>query len=479
MSVPETSSKHSSNSDDDDDDFGFPDYVHIILLSNDKLHVLMLKTDDDWHLPYFEYPKSLDGDVNTLSQDLQRALHISSIENTCFTIVQELLGDYGSNGVDENGEVGFAQLYLVECHLDHLALPSNASWKDAEFLSIALKDEAEKRSEIGDILDILLGILHVPSSIDCIQRDPRYRFGWFDKASKWLIDAASRDGREIVGRVFQEGVSCTSTILKVNTTSGWLFLKCPALGVNESSITPYVCSLFPESTPHIVEANSDLNCFVSKGFDHVTFDESHSRGIVMEMAQIQVASISHLETLKAAGCQVRGPEQLAKKIEEWLQDEIVKRALSGGFKKFKKLAPELISACSQLMKSKIPLTLIHGDLSQDNATLKEGDNKKYLLFDWQYACISHPFMDLHCMWRDIDRKTLEEYLNVWSNFAGREDSDAAIRIAPAMGWCLKMWTMFDCIKESDLERNSSLAEFAWLCLSCAEDCLSQEAVVPY
>lgn len=255
----------------------------------------------------------------------------------------------------------------------------------------------------------------------------------------------------------QQAVSPISTILKLGTSCGWLYLKAPAFGNNEFSITKAVHTLFPDSICDVIGVNHKLNAFVSKEFDDD--EEPHFREVVIEMAQLQMDSVEHLDKLTAAGCKTLSLEVISKRIEDWLSDKDFEQAFGGHIESFRESSAKLQDLCSQLIGCRVPLTLVHGDLGLRNAAKSETE-EKFILFDWQYACISHPFFDLHEVRHELDPIIVDECLSLWEKYADREEIDKAHQITAVLGWMPKLWSMIECLKHSYPERNSSLAAFA-------------------
>ena len=115
------------------------------------------------------------------------------------------------------------------------------------------------------VLQAVLDILQSPTRADERFRDPPYKYKWFDEASQWLCNVVKDEGHTPDRRVIQVIMSPTSTILKVNSTSGWFNLKAPGLGSKESQIPCTVASLFPTNTPEVLQTWADLNASISRG----------------------------------------------------------------------------------------------------------------------------------------------------------------------------------------------------------------------
>lgn len=429
----------------------------MMLLHEDTGTLLMFCVDGVWDLPYLVYPKSLSDDTTLCCRDLQDLLGIAS-DDTCFTVVVELLGAFAIGREDYEREAGLGQLMMVESHIDAFDLPENAAWKDATFVSSLLEVQPEKRT-LHACLDVVLNCMQPESSILASLRSPRDQYGWFRKAANLLTSAVSSEGAKVSGSVIQEHVSLTSTLLKVDSSDGWFFLKAPALGCNEVTITSTVASLFPQSTPEVVTTCDDLNCIVLKEFTEIQMEDTDIGDMARKLGHMQLQSMQHLSKLRDGGCPVRGPADIAMKIDEWTREKGTGQIFNSLHGMFRNIAPELKRLCSQLDNYRIPLTLVHGDFSLQNATFASANSREIFLFDWQYACIGHPFCDFHRLHSDISEEALREYLGMWSGFESMERAKEAYELAQKLGWCLKMWSISDCYEQGNPQARSSLAEY--------------------
>lgn len=100
----------------------------------------------------------------------------------------------------------------------------------------------------------------------------RYRPGWYERATKFLTSLLSSTQIEGTGRVSQQQMSFTFSLLKVNSSDGWYYLKAPPVGCNEVSITSEVAAIFPGSSSLVVATSDGSNSFVSEGFEQVALD---------------------------------------------------------------------------------------------------------------------------------------------------------------------------------------------------------------
>lgn len=332
-------------------------------------------------------------------------------------------------------------------------LPAQAAWKDASFLS-SLAQAALKEALLADgpsrlhakrrTLETVVDYMQPESSVVASLREPRYQPGFLRKTANYLLSVVSLADATAIGGVMQEQVSPTLTLLKVESTDGWFFAKTPAPGCNEVSITETIASTFPESTLDIVGTSVELNCFVSRGFDHVPGKGITHRSMVRELGRIQIQSLENLDKLRDGGCLDRGPKDIAAKCEEWYDDACLWLMVGMGFKR-SEVFSKVKDACLQLESYNIPCTLVHGDFHKGNVTLAPaGSSTEVILFDWQYACIGHPFCDFFLLMDSISEDVKEEYLGMWSAFESMEGRKRRLTWRASSGVALKcgrIWTL--------------------------------------
>lgn len=283
------------------------------------------------------------------------------------------------------------------------------------------------------ILGIVFDCMQPKSPILRSLSDPRYRLGWFDRAREFLESAATRDGGEIKQPVVQHHVTSSSTLLRVLTSRGWYYLKSPALGCAEVTVTSQIASIFPQSSPMVLGISTELNCFASKGFDHMMPSEKHLSNVVMELGCLQLKSLPHVSTLVHCGCPLRTPDMLLKKLETWADGSGITANCTEAMDQCRAILPIVRKMASTINRSKLPATLVHGDASLSNATYTQADCDSVFLFDWQFAYVGHPFFDLHRLHKDCPHEVLKEYLGLWVGFEDLEDLHKTYRVAWKIG----------------------------------------------
>jgi len=117
-----------------------------------------------------------------------------------------------------------------------------ATWIGADRLEMVV---APDRMLLGD------AVARISCAHSVQGRAPWFERGWF-AAGRWLCAPAQGAGYELVGPVEQFRAWCISSVLRVPTTRGMIYLKASCdlpLFVNEAVVTQCLGSLFPEFVP--------------------------------------------------------------------------------------------------------------------------------------------------------------------------------------------------------------------------------------
>lgn len=435
-----------------------PDYVRMLLLSDDRKAVLMLYEDGQWELPYFVYDSNFPNlCVHRCCRDLATLLSVSSSIRHPFSVIAELYGEFLSYGRSDDGELGFAKLLLMENHTTNFDLPQMASWKTAQFLSSLLEGQNLTDDCRACFEDIFYYLTH-PEAFETSLTDQRYQFGWYDRALSWFNKVIFTEGHEgNLRNVVQHQVVATSTVIRLDAEEGSFYLKAPAVGLKEVSITRKIAQLFPALSPEIVDVSPELNSFVSASFFKMRIDESQYREMVFTLATVQLGSINVLGELESSGCEVRTPRQMVMKLEEWKDDMQVREVLGDLYSKYVVFVPRISQLLNRLDSFNLPLTVVHGDFSDGNIAFRSEEADQMILYDWQYACISNPFLDLHevTVHNDFPEDIINDYLDLWLRYETKERLWEAFQLARSLGWILKMWTSIECLKQCNAQKFSS------------------------
>lgn len=260
------------------------------------------------------------------------------------------------------------------------------------------------------------------------QRPPWLHPGWFDEAAAWMREQLAGLGYVIQGDIEQINNWVLSSVLRVATDRGYVYLKAVVdmpLFVNEPVMVQALAQLLPGNLPHPLAIEpvkrwmlmSDFGKPIGRNAPLETLAE-----MVQEFGRIQVRLSYQVDTLWQIGCLDRRLVRLAEQLTGLLADE---RALQGmetaEIDNLHRHIPHWQAAMAELATYHIPPTLMHGDLHLDNAALREG---QMLFFDWTDACVTHPFMDMMVIYEEPDesRRThlRDVYLQQWTAFEPME-----------------------------------------------------------
>eukprot|EP00178_Gracilaria_changii_P005191 TRINITY_DN1847_c0_g3_i1.p1 TRINITY_DN1847_c0_g3~~TRINITY_DN1847_c0_g3_i1.p1 ORF type:complete len:438 (-),score=32.55 TRINITY_DN1847_c0_g3_i1:1347-2660(-) len=392
-------------------------------------------------------PPRLNFEVHRFCRDLQNGLSIKSSRETYFSAVFELLGPFASAEEDIGTGSGYLQLMLVEyqgsqCDLDD-TLPSCTAWKDAAFVSQLL--ELNITEYVKKSLEEVVELLQMRGNLSL--REPRHQFGWFERASRLLRTAAQDSGYGAPRKIVQKLMGPTSTVLRADCENGFCFLKSPLPISREADTTLTLIKLFPSFTPVVLQIITELNAFVTRGFHHTELSRADILGISLEMGRMQLTSLDFTAELRASGCDLCGPLELASKVAGWLDDDVVRWAFGGWIDELEEYIPTILQMCEELAQCRLPMTLVHGDLYPHNATLREcgveDGEKVYMLFDWEYAYVGHPFGDLGTLVEKMSTGEIERYLTLWLQYDCMEELKKSLRVGSRLGWCFRLCKLFD------------------------------------
>jgi hypothetical protein len=268
-----------------------------------------------------------------------------------------------------------------------------------------------------------LGPLLAEASGPQVPRQPWAHRDWLPTAEQWLRSVVTAAGRTMTGPVEQRRVWDLSCVLRAPADGGDVYLKATVaapLFVDEVGVTVALARRFPGRVPEPVAADrargllalDDVGPEVGWDAPMEVWDE-----VAREFARLQLASVPYVAELRAAGCQDRRLEWLARQVPLWFGADLVGRfappALAA---RLDAAVPRLVEVCAELAGYGLPTTLAHGDMHLDNvARGPEG----YVFFDWTDAAVGHPFLDLIAvdqLGKDSDRLR-DAYLSEWASVA--------------------------------------------------------------
>jgi aminoglycoside phosphotransferase (APT) family kinase protein len=272
--------------------------------------------------------------------------------------------------------------------------------------------------------------------------------GWFGRAREWLERRASAGGWKIhaVEQIRSWEFSC---VLRVQTDKGELYFKAlPCAYASEVALIQQLATWHPAWLPFVEAADLRRRWVLLRACGGRCLEDGAPladwQRVVRAYAELQVASATRLDKLRALGCRDRTPSVLRAAIGPLPADEAAflvgqdNGLTSAELERLRSWQPWLEAACAELAASNLPLTLEHGDLWASNIYVSDAEPQ---FIDWTDACLSHPFLSLGPLLRsagwdahladhaDARKQIADAYLEAWSAFASPAQLRRALDLA--------------------------------------------------
>ena len=244
---------------------------------------------------------------------------------------------------------------------------------------------------------------------------------WPEAIDDWLVEQLSQQAIVPTGSAEPVSGWALGHIRKRPTTMGDVFYKAIAfllLFSNEATVCQQLSVNFPEFVPEVLATHAQQQWFATRSFGEALPEDapqSDWETAFHHFAQLQLASIERIDTLKHHGCLARPIQQLPTQLSDALTSSAVQQRLEPSVSLNNQNIIEAVqSAITRLNGLKLPETLVHGDLHIENIARQDNN---YLFFDWSDACISHPFIDGTYIFRMEDtpqkQAIIDSYLKPW------------------------------------------------------------------
>lgn len=283
---------------------------------------------------------------------------------------------------------------------------------------------------------------------------------WYKRATRWTDGVLAGQGARRTGAPTQEKLWSMSCVLRADTDRGAHYLKAvlPRLTL-EPDVVDYLAVRWPDRLPRIVGRSRADGWWLSSDFGGVPAQDlpaPERKGCLGALAEMQRALVDRTTDLTALGCPTWAPADLARRVPELLARHDVwgtpDRPL-GGFRtldaeearRWLALGGWLEDQCEALEALGIPLSLVHGDFHTGNA-VRTADGE-FLLYDWSFASVSHPFFDLaswlHGATDEEAAEAVGEYLGHWGDALGPDDLTLAWRTAKPVSALMEILKFLD------------------------------------
>ena len=396
----------------------------VILPDFERRCVLLLPGDRGETLPSFSIEGHLwVGDSYEIITHLRDRLGLASN----FTILRYLR-------LEINAEEHWVRVWLVlEPHTLLAEPPLDGHWLNQQSLVEAFLADEESRSLLLAYLDREAAGQLVPL------RAPWAEPGWFSQTSRWMTDTLSGLGRPPTGPVQQFRNLGISSVLRVPTVAGWVYLKATAklpLFINEGAFMAHLAEQFPGQIPRPLAVETEKHWMLLDDFGADLHSQKPSEADVADFLRqfgaLQVQSARMVDDLLDAGCRDRRLPVLARQIADLAAHPLtVRHTTPDKLAQLRAAVPALQERCAVLDSYNLPDCLVHGDLHLGNVA-RNGDT--YQIFDWSDSCIAHPFVDMITPYFSYDdantRAQLRDiYLAQWNEWESLERLREVWRLA--------------------------------------------------
>lgn len=278
---------------------------------------------------------------------------------------------------------------------------------------------------------------------------PFSRLGWTEEAQEWIRVSAPDRAIEFSDRQ-GSSVGGSSALVRFGTRrppAYWLKATA-APGAPEYRVITTLARLFPDFLPPLVAAREDWNAWVMEDAGRPleeTFTLLAIEQATHSLAQLQIASVDHVDALFAAGCfDQRMPILRASipKLIQYLEDAMTRqtstRVAPIESRRLKELGNLLEEVWGCMETLGIPDALIHNDMNAGNILF---DGSRAVFTDWAEAYIGNPFftfhhLQAHAIQADVSHawaaKTKTIYANHWRSLLSASQIARALALCPPL-----------------------------------------------
>jgi hypothetical protein len=308
-------------------------------------------------------------------------------------------------------------------------LPSEAGWHPVRALDELDLSVATRKGIVRNLAELRDG-----PPLD--GRPAWFSLTWRDDVAGWVHGVADRLGFTLRGEPEEVKIWSLSAVLRFPATRNgvetdvWFKATCDGFHA-EPALTTAIADVAPEVMPSVLAVDEQRAWMLLDpipGADDE--DAQHAADVGRDLARLQLDTLPHTETLRAAGMPDRGLDQTLAWLHEVVTASVELPLLTS---EQRRAAVEtegwLADQVRELWSLGLPDTLCHGDLHLGNVAWVEGGP---IYFDWTDACLSHPYLDaVHLARSAVEEKgaedptVREQYLQRWRELYPDVDHDRA------------------------------------------------------
>jgi hypothetical protein len=324
-----------------------------------------------------------------------------------------------------NEHEAVARYHLVEVNPREASLPEGLR-------PVRITALARDQFRCAEDFDIVASVL--AKDCDSESRCSSFgKLGWFESLSAWVREVTESHGLTWDGTFEQLHAAPRFSLIRFVTSPCALWFK--AVGepnTREFQITQALAALLPDFVPRIVAVRSECNGWLAKEAAGATLDTVHDDGFWISaadsLAKLQIASISHVDKLEAAGA--RPLHSLVSDASRGKFASAATKLFSTSRQRFRdpiadhfeEIALRARRVFERVIELNVPNTLGHLDMNAGNV-LVSGEKCTYL--DWAEACVGFPFLTLEYLLQGFRRvfgrqshhesAVVKSYLSPWEN----------------------------------------------------------------
>lgn len=249
--------------------------------------------------------------------------------------------------------------------------------------------------------------LHSILAGDPQDRGPFSKLGWIEEAQEWIRERVTVHPVDFTEDVDRFSAGGHVALVRFGTHRGpayWLKAT-SAPNAHEFVITQALACCCAAYVPPLVAARADWNAWVTEEVGRPLHDTLNLHSFVQSihcLADLQIASATHIDTLLACGCNDQRLPILRAYFPELIRylDDVMARQTSTKVrpltnKQLMELGHLLEHACAAMETLGVPDTLIHNDINPGNILV---DGTRAVFIDWSEAGIGSPFLTFQHLW---------------------------------------------------------------------------------